>query len=189
MIETGCATPIAYATWTSQRLAMPGGDDVLGDVAHRVRGRAVDLRRVLAAERAAAVAGHAAVGVDDDLAAGEAAVGVRAAELEVAGRVARGSSKSSSANCSGSSGRMTCSVRSGLIIVVDVDARAVLGRDEHGREPLRLAVDVLDRDLGLAVGPQVRRATPALRTSESRSASRCASQIGIGIRSSVSSQA
>ena len=45
----------------------------------------------------------------------------------------------------------------GLDHRVDVDARAVLGRDEHGREPLRLAVLVLDRDLGLAVGPQVRQ--------------------------------
>ena len=33
------------------------------------------------------MAGHAAVGVDDDLAAREAGVGVRAAELERAGRV------------------------------------------------------------------------------------------------------
>ena len=63
------------------------GDDVLGDPAHRVRRRAVDLGRVLAGERAAAVAGHAAVGVDDDLAAGEAGVAHRAADLEPAGRV------------------------------------------------------------------------------------------------------
>src|SRR6478735_9417660 len=55
-----------------------GGHDVLGDPAHRVGGRAVDLRRVLAGERAAAVAGHAAVGVDDDLAAGEPGVAHRA---------------------------------------------------------------------------------------------------------------
>ena len=68
-------------------LGEAGGDDGLRDLAHRVRGRAVDLGRVLAGERAATVAGHAAVGVDDDLAAGEAAVGVRAAELELAGRV------------------------------------------------------------------------------------------------------
>ena len=64
-----------------------GGDDVLGDVARGVGGRAVDLRRVLAAERAAAVAGHAAVGVDDDLAAGQAGVADRAADDEAAGRV------------------------------------------------------------------------------------------------------
>ena len=89
-----------------------GGHDVLRHVAHRVRGRAVDLGGVLAAERAAAVAGHAAVGVDDDLAAGEPAVGVRAAELERCRSGCTSTSKSSSANCSGSSGRITCSMRS-----------------------------------------------------------------------------
>ena len=61
-----------------------GGDDVLGDPARGVGGRAVDLRRVLAGERAAAVAGHAAVGVDDDLAAGQARVADRAADDEAA---------------------------------------------------------------------------------------------------------
>ena len=71
-------------------LGDPGGDDMLGDPAGRICGRAVDLRRVLAAERAAAVAGRAAVGVDDDLATGEAGVSVRAAEHEIAGRVGRG---------------------------------------------------------------------------------------------------
>ena len=63
------------------------GHHVLGHVARGVGGRTVDLRRVLARERAAAVAGHAAVGVDDDLAAGEAAVADRAADHELAGRV------------------------------------------------------------------------------------------------------
>src|SRR4029078_5662970 len=63
------------------------GHHVLGHPAGRVGGRAVDLARVLAAERAAAVATHAAVGVDDDLASGEATVGVRAAEHERPGRV------------------------------------------------------------------------------------------------------
>ena len=56
----------------------PGGDHVLGHVARHVGGRAVDLRGVLAGEGAAAVAGHAAVGVDDDLAAGQAGVADRA---------------------------------------------------------------------------------------------------------------
>ena len=50
-------------------LGQARGDDVLGDVPGHVGGRAVDLRGVLAAERAAAVAAHPAVGVDDDLAA------------------------------------------------------------------------------------------------------------------------
>ena len=84
---TGSALPMAYATWTSHLVARPGGDDVLGDPAHRVGGGAVDLGRVLAGEGAAAVAGVAAVGVDDDLAAGEAGVAHRAADDELAGRV------------------------------------------------------------------------------------------------------
>ena len=67
------------------RLAAAGearGDDVLGDPAHGVGRGAVDLRRVLAGEGAAAVAGHAAVGVDDDLATGQAGVAHRAADDE-----------------------------------------------------------------------------------------------------------
>ena len=50
----------------------PRRHQVLGDPAHRVGGAAIDLRGILAREGAAAVAPHAAVGVDDDLAAGQA---------------------------------------------------------------------------------------------------------------------
>ena len=64
-----------------------GGHDVLGQIARRVGRRAVDLGRVLAGEGAAAVRGRAAVGVDDDLAAGEAAVAIGTADEELAGRV------------------------------------------------------------------------------------------------------
>src|SRR5690606_33176548 len=64
-----------------------GGDDVLGDPAHRVGAGAVHLAGVLAGEGAAAVAGHTAVGVHDDLAAGEAGVALGAAEHEAAGGV------------------------------------------------------------------------------------------------------
>ena len=70
-----------------QLVGQARGDDVLGQVAADVGGRAVDLGRVLAGEGAAAVRGRAAVGVDDDLAAGQAGVAVRAADLEAAGRV------------------------------------------------------------------------------------------------------
>src|SRR3954469_11173182 len=66
----------------------PGRDDILRDIARRIRGRAVDLRRVLARERAAAVRCSTAVRVDDDLAAGETGVAHRAADHELAGRVA-----------------------------------------------------------------------------------------------------
>src|SRR5207244_902328 len=62
-------------------------DDVLGDVAAHVAGAAVDLARVLAAERPTAVRAATAVAVDDDLAAGQAGVTVRAADDELSGRV------------------------------------------------------------------------------------------------------
>ena len=64
-----------------------GGDDVLRDPAAHVGGAAIHLRRVLAGERAAAVTAHAAVGVHDDLAAGQTGVALRSADDEAAGRV------------------------------------------------------------------------------------------------------
>src|SRR6185369_5602750 len=63
------------------------GDDVLRDVARHVARRPIDLGGVLAGERAAAVRRGAAVGVDDDLAAGDAGVTVRSADDEAPGRV------------------------------------------------------------------------------------------------------
>ena len=61
--------------------------DVLGHPPHGVRRGPVHLGRILAGEGAATVAGHAAVGVDDDLAASETGVAHRATDDEVAGRV------------------------------------------------------------------------------------------------------
>src|SRR6185436_18036851 len=48
---------------------------------------AIDLGWILARERAAAVTAHAAVAVDDDLAADEAGVALRPADDEASGRV------------------------------------------------------------------------------------------------------
>src|SRR5690606_20359327 len=68
-------------------LGEAGGDEVLGQVAGGVSCRAVELGRVLAAERPTAGRGRAAISVDEDLAAGEAGVAVRPADLAAAGRV------------------------------------------------------------------------------------------------------
>ena len=137
-------------------LGQPGGDHVLGDPAHRVGGRAVDLGRVLAGEGAAAVAGVAAVGVDDDLAAGQAGVAHRAADLEPAGRVDQQPvARSTSRPRPSTSGWMTCSRTSG----VSSDSREMSGAcwldtttvcRRTGVQPV-----VLDGDLGLAVRAQV----------------------------------
>ena len=64
-----------------------GGNDVLGQVARGVGSRAVDLGGVLAGEGATAVRRRAAVGVDDDLAAGKAGVAIGSTDHELAGRV------------------------------------------------------------------------------------------------------
>src|SRR6185369_3507883 len=64
-----------------------GGDDVLGEMARGISGRPVDLGRVLARESTAAMGGSAAVGVDDDLAAGDPGIAFGAADLEASGRV------------------------------------------------------------------------------------------------------
>ena len=137
-----------------------GGHDVLGDPAHGVGGGAVDLGRVLAGEGAAAVAGHAAVGVDDDLAAGQAGVAHRAADLEAAGRVdqqpvALGVQLDAVVSQRSSTGSTTCSRMSGVSRSSRSMSGGVLGGDDHGVEADGLVAVVLDGDLGLAVGPQV----------------------------------
>src|SRR3546814_19488773 len=60
------------------------GDHVLGAGARGVGGRAVDLGRVLTGETAAAVAGPAAIGADEDIAPGhEWKIGVEGKRLQV----------------------------------------------------------------------------------------------------------
>ena len=68
-------------------LSQASSDNILGHVTAGIGRGTVDLGRVLAGEGAAAVTGHAAVGVDDDLATGQAAVAHRAADHELASRV------------------------------------------------------------------------------------------------------
>src|SRR4051794_4558133 len=68
-------------------LGKAGGDDVLGKIARRISGRAVDLRWVFPRESAATVRGCTTVRIDDDLAAGDSGVAVGAADLKAAGRV------------------------------------------------------------------------------------------------------
>ena len=68
-------------------IRQPRRDDVLGDVARRVRRRAIDLGGILARERTAAVPRHPAVGIGDDLAPGQPGVALRTAGHEAARRV------------------------------------------------------------------------------------------------------
>src|SRR5919198_858755 len=133
-------------------LGQAGRDDVLGHVPGRVRGRAVDLRRVLAAERAAAVAGHAAVGVDDDLATGQARVTNRAADDEAAGRI----DQELLAQLAHVVERLGQDRLDDVLPQVVGDQRLgallVLGGDKQLLDLHRPAVAVADRHLGFAVG-------------------------------------
>ena len=172
------------------------GDDVLGDPAHRVGTGAVDLRRILAGECAAAVAGGTTVGVDDDLAAGETGVAHRSAGNEAAGRVDQHEAGLAQAlvrtEMLGDHGEqdMLDDVRAHPLLVVDVGV--VLGRDQQPldreRDQPAPLLAVADGDLCLAVRPEVRHGLgPSSRAS--RAVILCASWIAMGIRSGVSSQA
>src|SRR5690606_29215740 len=131
------------------------GDDVFRHVTAGVGGRTVNLGRILAGEGAAAVTGHAAVGVDDDLAPGQAAVAHRAADHELAGRV---------------------DVELGVLVqqfgrqhVLDdqlhhrffqvglADLRVVLGRQHHRVDAHHFAAVVTAGDLGFGVRAQPRQ--------------------------------
>ncbi|CAI9005570.1 NAD-specific glutamate dehydrogenase [Pseudomonas sp. IT-P44] len=68
-------------------LGQAGSDDVLRHVTTGVGRGTVNLRWIFTGERAAAVTGHAAVAVDDDLATGQTAVTHWAANDELASRV------------------------------------------------------------------------------------------------------
>ena len=131
-----------------------GGHDVLGDVAAHVGGRAVDLARVLAREAAAAVAAAAAVGVDDDLAAGQAGVAVRPADHEAPGRVHVVGDPLLVQQLARDH-RLDHVLDEVLADLLQRHVRVVLGRDDDRVDAHRLVVLVLDGDLGLAVGAQV----------------------------------
>ena len=121
-------------------------------MAKRVGRRAVDLRRVLAGERAAAVVCGAAVGVDDDLPAGQAAVADRPADHEASGRVDQ--EPRIRAEHVGRDHGLDDLLYDGLLDVLVPDLLAVLGRQHDGVDRHRPTAFIADRDLGLGIGPK-----------------------------------
>ena len=79
---TGCGMADRVGKLHFAARSQAGGDDVLRHPAAHVSGAAIHLRRILAGEGAAAVPAHAAVGIDDDLAPGQAGVALRPADDE-----------------------------------------------------------------------------------------------------------
>ena len=139
-------------------LGEAGGDDVLGHVPGGVGAGAVDLARVLAGEGAAAVRSGAAVGVDDDLAAGEAAVAHGAADDELAGGVDdRDVLELVHVVEVLRQDRLDHVLEQvGVDDALQVGALGVLRGEHHLDDLDRLAVLVAHRDLALAVRAQVR---------------------------------
>ncbi len=104
------------------------------------------------------MSGHATVGIDDDLAAGEAGIGVGPAQLEHAGGVGQ-DAEVAGVQLGGEQGSDHVIPEVGEQQGLEIHTRVVLGRDEHGLEGDRPAVLVGDADLGLAVRPQIRQHT------------------------------
>src|SRR5665811_2536268 len=150
------------------------------DRPRRVAGGAINLRRILAAERAATVAPHATIRVDDDLAPGEAGVALRTSDDEASGWI--------DVELDGLVAQLFRDHRlddfgyDRLAELLGGDVLRVLRRDDDGLDTDRKSVLIENRNLGLAVGPNplsVFRAGNSAR----RSVRRCASWIGIGISS------
>jgi len=80
--DTDCVRELDFAG-----VCKAGSDDILRDVAGHIARGPVNLRGVFSAETAAAMASSAAVGIDDDFPSCQAAIGIRAAIDEPAGRV------------------------------------------------------------------------------------------------------
>ena len=131
----------------------PGLDQVLGHPTGGIGCTAIDLRRVLAREGAAAVTPHAAVGVDDDLASGEPSVAHGAADHEAAGGVHM--EDGVVVNQLARQGRPDHVVNDVLAELVPGYVGRVLGRQHHRRNVLGGIAVVFDRHLRLGIGPQV----------------------------------
>ena len=142
-------------------LGKAGRDHVLGEIARCVSSRTIDLGRILAGKGAAAVGRVTAVGIDDDLAAGETAVAVRSADHEVArwideeiGGLLRHPAlwqrrfHRARDHLLDQSGRVFLAVAAFLV---------VLGRNHDLGAADRPAVDVLHSHLALGVGLQVKQ--------------------------------
>ena len=141
-----------------------GGNHVLGEIAGGIGGGAVDLGRILAGEGAAAMRGGAAIGVDDDLAAGQPTVAIGAANVEFSRRIdVPDRLLGDPVLRQGRANIRLDYVEDGLGSQVLME---VLVRDDDLRDACRPAVPVLDGHLALGVGAELHRlARPARRAS------------------------
>ena len=168
-------------------IGQPRRDDVLRDPSRRVGGRTIDLGRIFSGERAAAVTRHSAVRVGDNFAAGQAGIALRTADDETSGRV-------------DVDARLSVAHRRRDDVIDDFlgdfvtndferDIGIVLRRDDDRIDANGLIAVVLDRDLRLAIGPQIGNVAVFAHSRQGGASRLCASTIGSGINSSVSRHA
>ena len=139
-------------------LRQTGSNEVLRNIARHIGGAAVNLRRVLAGEGTSAVSGVAAVGVYDDLTAGQAGVAHRTADDESSGRVdIKLGVRVDQMRRQGGPDDL---VDNGLTQVMDLNVLVVLRGDDDGVDTFDGAVlGVLHGDLTLAVRTKPRQRT------------------------------
>ena len=135
-------------------VGQPRGHHVLRYPARRVGRRAIHLGAVLAGERPAAVASHAAVGVHDDLAAGETGVAHGAADDEAARGVHVDLAVVGERHPFGLEDRADDRLDDGLAQRVLFDVLGMLGGHDHLLNRRGRPVDIAHGHLGLAVGAQ-----------------------------------
>ena len=141
-----------------------GGHDVLRHPARHVGRAAIHLGRVLAGEGAAAVTAHAAVGVHNDFAAGQAGVALRSAHDKAAGGV----DEELGLGCEQLRRKdfLDDLLDAKFFDLAVLDLRAVLGGDDHVGDGHWQVVLIDDRDLRLRIGAQPRRAARFADTRE-----------------------
>ena len=134
-----------------------GGNEVLGHVTRGIGGRTIHLAGILAGKCAATVPGHAAIGVDDDLPAGQAAVTHRAADDEAAGRVDVNVFLLALIEPLCRDDRLDDLVHDRLADGLETNVRIMLGRQHHGLDADRAVVFISKGELALGVRTQPRQ--------------------------------
>ena len=129
-----------------------GSDDILRYIASCIRCRTVDFRRILAGECAAAMTGHAAIGIDDDLTAGKTGIPLRAADDETAGRI---DEVLRILQEFGRDGRFNDMFHHIIMDLCLGDIRIMLRGNDDGIHTDRLAVFIFYSDLRLAVRTEI----------------------------------
>ena len=137
-----------------QAIGQSRRDDVLGSVAGEIGSGTVYLGGVLAGESAAAVAGNASVGVDQDLAAGKPCVSHGPADDETASCV--DVELGLLVHQLGGNDLVDHHLADVAVDYVIAHCLTVLGADDHRFYALGYSVLVLYGDLRLAVGAKVR---------------------------------